>query len=248
MKRILIAFLFAALATICWADDSMDAIQQQLNDHITKRADIAARSDKQDAKASDIKFVYDAWVKQSAKYKDDLAEYNAKNTEVKRQYELLQPALDNYKQRLAQHNANQCTEVCTNGSCDGKCAWYTAEKNQLDNNRAQLQQAYAPLDAQAQQLQSTAQYLDTTASQLDTIQAGLQKDLATWKQAETDLKAEWDANEAEIARLQALLAKLKGENDACFAKIPPACQMNPLLDDKCEQMHAACGKLFDGNK
>lgn len=255
MKRVLVALLFAVLSTVCWADDSIDAIQQQINQHVAQRADIAKRSDVQDAKAADIKFVYDAWQKQSAKYNQDLAEYNGKVTELGRNYELLRPASENYAQRVNAHNANQCTEKCTNGSCDGSCAGYTAEKNQLDNNKAQLQEAFAPLDARKAQLDSDKGYLDQTADKLNTIQQGLQSDIPAWKAAETQLKAEWDANEAEIARLQAMLAQLKGENAECFAKIPPACQNpavgpdgKPILDQNCEQMHAACAKMFDGNR
>lgn len=255
MKRVIVALLFAVLSTVCWADDSIDAIQQQLNDHVAQRADIAKRSDVQDAKAADIKFVYDAWKKQSAQYGTDLDAYKSKVTELKRNYDLLAPAAENYAQRVNAHNANQCTEKCTNGSCDGSCAGYTAEKNQLDNNKAQLQQAFAPLDARAAQLESDRSFLDQTASKLDTIQTGLAQDVAAWKAAETQLKAEWDANEAEIARLQAMLAQLKGENAECFAKIPPACQNpaigpdgKPILDQNCEQMHAACAKMFDGNR
>lgn len=249
-KNVILAVLLfsvAALGQTTGAD--LDAIQQQLNTHINQRADIAARSDTQDKVADNIKFVYDAWTKQSAKYKTDLDAYNTKNVDVMHQFEVLKPSLDNFSERMRTHNANQCVEKCTQGGgCDGSCGWYERERVQLDENQAQLKSAYAPLDAQAAQLTTDKGYLDQTAGKLDQIAEGLQKDIPAWKQAEADLKTEWDANEAEIARLQAMLSKLKGENDACFAKIPPACQMNPLLDDKCEQMHAACGKMFDGNR
>lgn len=248
MKNLFVVLLLLVSASIAWGDSSIDAIQQQLNEHIAKRADIAARSDAQDKKADDIKFVFDAYKKADAQYTQDLAAHNAKVTELKRGYELLAPAAENYSQRVDAHNAHQCVEKCTNNSCDGSCAWYEAERSQLDANKASLQAAYAPLDAQGNQLNTEKSYLDQTAQKLDTIQSQLQPDIAAWKAAEAALKAEWDANEADIVQLQAMLAKLKGENDVCFSKIPPACQMNPLLDDKCEQLHAACGKLFDGNR
>lgn len=243
MVALLVVFTVAASA------QTIDEIQQQLNDHITKRADIAARGDVQDKKAEDIKFVYDAWVKQSASYKEQLDTFNTKNADVVHQYNVLKPSLDNFTERMKAHNTTQCVEKCTQGGgCDGTCGWYERERIQLEQNQAQLKEAYAPLDAQAEQLESTKKFLDEFAGKLDIIGDGLSKDIPAWKQAEADIKTDWEANEAEIARLQALLAKLKGENDTCFAKIPPACQMNPLLDDKCEQMHAACGKMFDGNK
>jgi chromosome segregation ATPase len=250
MKRITLFVLVILFASIAWCQTpgDADALQQQLNQHIAQRADINKRVDLSDAKEADIKFVIGTYQKALAKHNEEYDAYQAKYTEVQRGYELLAPAAENYSQRVDAHNAHQCVEKCTGNSCDGSCAWYEQEKAQLDSNKAQLQAAYAPLDAQGRDLKQTYDYLSTTASQLAEIKSKALADIEAWKTTATALKAEWDANEEAIQRLEGELAKLKGENDACFSKIPPACQVNPLLDDKCEQMHAACGKLFDGNK
>ena len=243
-----LALLFCGCFAFASSADDINQIQGQLNADFTKQAALVTVSSTQDKKADDIKFVYDAYTKTKAKYDQDLTAYNTKAAEVMRGYQLLQPSVENYSQRVQSHNAHQCTETCRNGSCDGSCAWYTNERIQLDANKAQLQQAAAPLDAQASQLQTDKGYLDQTFEKLNLIQQGVKSDVAAWKAAQEKLKADWLANEAEIAALQATLAKVKGENDACLAKIPPACQISPLLDDQCEKMHAACGRMFDGNR
>ncbi len=259
MKRfalLLCTILFAVGLFAQTTGDQINALQQQIDARVAKRADFKAASDAQDAKASDIKFVYEAWQKQSAKYDQDLAAYNAKYTEVARGYQLLEPAAENYKQRVSQHNANQCTEKCVNGSCDGSCAWYNSEKAQLDANKAQLEQAYAPLEARASQLQNDKGYLDQTADKLNTIQQGVRTSVATWKEAEERLKSAFLDNEAEITRLQDMIARLRGSYNNCILNIPKECDKpnatlpngDPLLNGKCEEMHAACGRMFDGNK
>jgi hypothetical protein len=249
MKRISAVILFVALACTFGLAQTIDEIQQQLTEHIAARVPLAARGNVLDKKADQISFVYDAFVKQSAVQTQELAAYDAKNADVAHRMAVIQPSLDNWTQRLNYHNANKCTEHCTQGGgCDGSCAGYERERVQLEQNQAALKEAMAPITALANEVDAQHDHLVITSGQLAEIQAGLQKDVPAYKAAEAALKADWDANEAAIARLQAQLAKYKGENDACFAKIPPACQVNPLLDDQCEKMHAACGKMFDGNR
>ena len=249
MKRILAALLFAIMIPMMGrADDKIHEIQKELNAHFAKRADFDATEKTLTAKASDITFAYDAWVKQSAVQQQEVGTLSGKVKELGRQNDLLKPALDNFDQRVNAHNAHKCTEKCSNGHCDGSCAWYTAEKAQLDADMAQLQAAYAPLDRQTAELQNEQTQLNKNGDLLDQIRKNVHTDAANWNEAEAQLKASRDANEAEITRLQVKLAKLRGENSDCFSKIPSACQMNPLLDDQCEEMHAACGKSFDGNR
>jgi chromosome segregation ATPase len=257
MKHVLAVFalLFCGCLAFASTADDINQIQNQINTDVAKRADMVTRSNAQDKKADDIKFVWNAYTKAKTQYDSDVTNFNNKSNEVKRGFELLEPSIENYKERVNAHNARQCVEQCTNGSCDGSCGWYTAEKNQLDNNLQQLKQAEAPLDAAANQLQSDKSYLDQTYEKLNTIYQGVQSGIAQWKADELALKAEWEANEAEIAKLQAMLAQLQGENMDCFAKIPPACQNpeigpdgKPILDQNCERMHAACGRMFDGNR
>lgn len=206
-------------------------------------------------KENQITFVGDAYDKQKANYDQEVAAFNQKQDNVNRQYELLKPSLDNYSQRVNAHNANQCTEKCVNGSCDGSCAGYVAEKNQLDANKAQLEQAYAPVDAAAQQLQSQRDNLAQTHEKLETIRTGLNDEIESWKGKVAQLKAEWDEHSAKIAALEAKLAALYGSVNSCTQDIPVECDKpaigpdgKPILDQNCEQMHAACAKMFDGNR
>lgn len=250
MKNVLavLALLFCGCLAFASPADDIANIQNRISTDVAKRADMVQTSNAQDKKADDIKFVYNAYTKAKAQYDSSLQTYTTNVEEVKRGFDLLAPSLENYNQRVNQHNANQCTETCTNGRCDGSCAWYNAEKNQLGNNKQQIENVAAPLRQRAAQLENDKNYLDQTYDKLNTIYQGVQSDVAAWTAKEQQLKADWLANEAEISTLLADLARLKGENNDCLAKIPPACQINPLLDDKCEQMHAACGRMFDGNR
>jgi chromosome segregation ATPase len=208
-------------------------------------------------KENQIDFVGAAYDKQEANYEQELAAHNQKSADIKRQYQLLEPSLENYKQRLAQHNGNQCTEKCVNGSCDGSCAWYTAEKNQLDNNRSQLEQALAPVNAANDQLQSDAANLQQTHEKLEEIRTNLNSEIDGWKGRIAQLKADWDEHQAQIAKLNAQLAILYGSVNNCMQEVNATqeCQRpaigpdgKPILNQNCERMKAECGKMFDGNR
>jgi DNA repair ATPase RecN len=129
--------------------------------------------------------------------------------------------------RVKHHNANVCTESCSNGHCDGSCGWYNKEKAALDSEKAQLEENRNLLN----------QIRDKASS--DTLQ---------WTGKAKALLSKIDENDARIEDLQNKLADLRKRYDTCRGSIPANCAVNPhVLDDKCERMHAACGKLFDGN-
>jgi chromosome segregation ATPase len=205
-------------------------------------------------KDNQITFVSQAYDKQEAQLQQDSAAFEQKAGNLKRQYDLLQPALDNYNQRVQAHNDHQCTET----NHDGSCGWYTAEKAQLDNNAAQLQQAYAPLDQQKAQLQQDKAYLDQTQEKLETIRTNLNNEIESWKGKVAQLKADWEQHEAQLAQLQAQLAILYGSVNNCMTEVyatNPGCEKpaygpdgKPITDQNCERMKAECSKMFDGNR
>jgi len=200
------------------------------------------------AKRNENKKAYELLTQTAADIKDGFAtldKYTAKYQSDKTAYDLnlaaYSTAAGELNSALDSHNANRCTAPSDN---PGVCAAYNAEADRLNARRAQLQPTKDSLD-------QTKAFLDTTVGQLRELQSVMQ---AKYEKFAADAKA-YDAqnneNEAKIKALadrwNALMGKLKGNNDACFAQIPPACQVNPLLDDKCEKMHAACGAMFDGN-
>jgi chromosome segregation ATPase len=202
-----------------------------------------------------IDFVGAAYDKAEANYEQEAAAFQQKVAEVKHQEAILAPSIDNYNQRVNAHNANQCTEKCTNGSCDGSCAWYTAEKAQLDANQAQLQAAAAPINAQKEQLSSEASNLQQTAEKLGEIRTNLNSEIASWKSRVAELKAQWEDHQAKIAALEAELSALYGSVNSCLADIPVECDKpaigpdgKPILNQNCENMKAQCSKMFDGNR
>jgi chromosome segregation ATPase len=258
MKRTLFVSLCTLiLAVSAFAQDKAAQIADVKNQISTLENETPGMLKKLDVLKADkenIAFVSSAYDKQEAKYEQDVAAFTTKAQNLGRQYELLKPALDNYNQRVAAHNANQCVEK----NHDGSCAWYTAEKNQLDNNQAQLQQAYAPLDAQKAQLQTEQSYLNQTHEKLETIRTQLNSDIDSWKGKIESLKSDWDAHEAKMAQLEAKLAALYGDNQSCMAEVQrtPECDKpnavgpdgKPLLNGKCEEMVARCRRMFDGSK
>jgi len=258
MKRIAIT-LFALLLVIpAFSQDKAAQIADVKNQIAALENDTPAMLDRlktlNTEKDNQITFVGQAYDKQEAQYQQDVAAFEQKAGNLKRQYDLLQPALDNYNQRVAAHNANQCTET----NHDGSCGWYTAEKNQLDANEAQLRQAYAPLDQQKAQLQSDKSYLDQTQEKLETIRTGLNDEIASWKGKVAQLKADWEEHEAQLAKLNAELAILYGSVNNCMTEVyttNPGCERpaygpdgKPILDQNCERMKAECSKMFDGNR
>jgi chromosome segregation ATPase len=258
MKRIASLSLFCLLLTsICWGQDKASQIADVKNQIATLEGETPAMLTKLNALATEkdnqITFVGDAYDKQEAQLQQDDAALAAKITELKRHYDLLAPAVDNYQQRVVAHNAHQCTEH----NNDGSCGWYTAEKNQLDAQKAQLEQAYAPLDAQKAQLNGEYTNLQETHAKLETIRVNLNNEVADWKGRVAQLKADWDAHVQKITALEAKLAALYGSADACMAeaKSSPTCERpaigpdgKPILNQDCERMVARCRSMFDGSK
>jgi chromosome segregation ATPase len=259
MKRLLLVVLALCLSGVCWADKASDIanIKNQINTLENETPAMLERlGTLKTEKENQIDFVSQAYDKQKAQFEQDATAFSQKANDLKRQYQLLEPALENYNQRVTAHNSRQCTETCTNGVCDGSCAWYTAEKAQLDANQAQLQQAYAPLDSQKAQLATQQSYLEQTSEKLETIRTGLNDEIASWKSKIQQLQAEWEEHQKKIAALQQQLAAIYGSVNQCLADIPVECERpridpatgKPVLDQNCEIMKADCSKMFDGNR
>lgn len=218
MKSLLLSFLLLlALSTPLFAKslgDQINAIQKDLNNKIALRTVYKQKAAALVKKKDNIKFAYDAFEKQSAIHQQSITEY---------------------EMEVTRHNNNQCAKKCVNGSCDGSCTCYNAEKNRLDHKRAQI---------------------ETKASLLDQIRDNMSRDTADWT-AQTDrLIAEFAHNKAAIVRLQDQLAKLRRQYDICRGSIPVECDRpdavradgKPLLNGQCKHMHAVYGQIFDDNR
>lgn len=222
MKRTLpvllgLALATMALATMAWGDtigDQIKAANKELSDKQDALAGVAGKIKAHAQKMDDIK-----WAAQ----------------QYKNQRERLNGEMDVVSQKIAQHNANQCTEKCVNGKCDGSCQWYRDKAVALNSEGAQLNAQSAQLD----------QIRDTVSSQ--TVE---------WVKTAKDLTAEYDRLQGIIDKLQAQLSDLRGQYDQCRGSIPLNCDApdavdkngKPLLNGACEKMHSRCGKMFDGNK
>jgi chromosome segregation ATPase len=261
MKSLIAFVLLLCCAIPAFSDDKSQQIADVKNQIAALEGETPAMLDKLNAlkteKENQIDFVGQAYDKQKAQFEQEAAQFQQAAEANKRQYQLLQPSLDNYNQRVAAHNAHQCTEKCTQNGCDGSCAWYTAEKNQLDQNKTQLEQAYAPVDAEAARLKEQAGYLQQTGEKLETIRTGLNNEVASWKDRVAQLKSDWEAHQQKLAQLEAQLAALYGSAEACMAeaKSSPTCQQpaygpdgKPILNQDCERMVAKCRSMFDGSK
>lgn len=261
MKSITLSILCLLLASICWGQDKAAQIADIKNQITALENDTPAllqqlgklKTEREDK----IDFVGAAYDKQKGLLEAEMTVFTQKVADVKHQEAVLQPALDNYDQRVAAHNAHQCTEKCTNGSCDGTCAWYTAEKNQLEANKAQLESAAAPINAAKAQLQEQGSSIVARSEQLETIRTNLNDEIDSWKGRVDALKAQWEDHKAKIVTLEAQLAALYGDVQSCMteAKSSPTCQKpaigpdgKPILDQDCERMVARCRSMFDGSK
>ncbi len=253
MRRTALTLLACLLAAAAFCQDKAAQIanlEAQLNAVQATYAPIEQRLKALDVDRSNNQFAADAYKKYNAKYSDDVNSFNNQQDEVNRQQDMLNTSVVNYKQRLAQHNANKCVQVAGSGTCN----WYNNEADQLNANQAQIAQAQTVLDQSNRSLDTQRQSLVTTKSQLDTIWNQGKANDDKYVAAMDQLKADYRASRAKELELQRQLAILKGDRAACFKAIPPACQNpavgpdgKPILDQDCERMHAACGKMFDGN-
>ncbi len=233
MKRTsILVSLMLLLATVGFAQsikDQLAGLTAQAAPLLAQREANKATLKTLDQTLSDINFGFDTLTKYVAKYKTDKDAYDVDLGGYTPAAAALNTALDS-------HNANRCQG---NG-----CGWYDQEAANLNARRDQLQ-------VQKNSLDQRKQFLDTTLGQLRELKGVMDAKYDKYQADANAFNAQNKANEEKLQGLitqwNALVAKLRGNNDACFAKIPPACQVNPLLDDKCEQMHAACGRMFDGN-
>jgi chromosome segregation ATPase len=258
MKRALVILFCMLVSSFCWADKAQDIanVKAQIAALENETPAMLDRvSDLKKEKENQIDFVGQAYDKQEAQYEQQVAAHNQKDAEVAHQLAIYKPSEDNYNERVAAHNARSCTEKCYNGQCDGSCAWYTAEKNQLDANKAELEREYAPIRQAVQELQQDSTYLQETHEKLETIRTGLNDEIANFKAKVAQLQADWDAHTQKMAQLQAQLAALYGSVNDCLRDIPAECQQpaygpdgKPILNQNCEDMKAQCSKMFDGNK
>ena len=148
----------------------------------------------------------------------------------KKQSARLQNDINDLNMRIQQHNNNRCTETCdqNGGNCTHNCGAYNAESASLNNEAASLQQQ---------------------GQQLDQIQQTVTQQSQEWVAETKELLVENDRLTALIANIQSRLADLRGQYDQCRGSIPVTCDApnDPILNEKCEKMHASCGRLFDGN-
>lgn len=170
-----------------------------------------------------------------AQKKDDLefgvAAFNKQSTSFEEQSNAWQQRADAYRAAVSQHNNNQCTAPADN---PGVCSAYNAEAGRLNAQKAALT--------------SEADGLDRTGALLNQLRQTITDETMKWAENVKRLNAEWDDNEANIQRLQEKLTQLQRQYETCRGSIPPDCQVRNVLNDKCEIMHATCGRIFDGNR
>ena len=210
-------------------------------------------------KKDDIDFAWAAAQKQEGVLLKEVDDFKMRKDALSARYDALKPQLDSYNAAVTAHNDHQCTEKCSNGSCDGSCAWYNAEKQRLDSQKASLEAAYAPLDAQTEKMKTEFQQLQTNAGLIEQIKQNVYNDTQTWAANIKGFKARVDENEGQIDSLTKLIARLlelKTKYETCVRAIPPECDRpdvigpdgKPILNTHCEQAKAQCSTLFDGNR
>jgi chromosome segregation ATPase len=250
MVALLVVFSVAAHADDI--DAQIIAAQTSLTQHMTKRVTMTAQWPAFEQKKSDIEFAYAALVKQAPIVKQEAEEIGAKQRNIDAQYDSLKSAVAQLQADGARHNANSCTEKCTQNSCDGSCAWYNNEKAALEQRQANLNQQIQSVNAANQENDNQRQTVKKSAEDLQVIQDKVSADTLQWTADVKQFKADWEDNEAQITVLQNTLARLKQiktQVDGCMRSIPTECD-NPATTElvtRCEKMHAACGKMFDGN-
>lgn len=250
MKRVLAAFLFVALASVCWGQtpgDEVNTVSQQLSAARAKRADFGAQGKVLDAKKGDIQFAYDAWVKGTAVHKEELATYNRAISQLDEEGNRVAAQRSDLGARTDAHNGNRCTAPEDN---PGACNWYNNEASALNAEKSQVDASFAALLARKTDLDGQADTLNGNADKLDQIIKQVSADTLDWVAKQKQLLADWDDNERQIKHLEELLNVLKSQFGACTDAIPAECERpdSQLLNDKCAKMHAACGQIFDGNR
>jgi len=249
-----VACLMTLAAHADTIDDQINAAQSSLNDHLAKREALTNQWPAFEQKKSDIEFAYAAYQKQAPIVKQEIAAWTQKEDSCAAQFAAYVPALNQLEADGTRHNNTSCTEKCDqNGSCDGTCAWYEAERQALEQRQATLKAQVAPILAQKAELEKEGDTLQQSAKDLDTIMDNVSAQTLQWTADVKQFKADWDDNEAQIQVLQNTLARLKQIKtavDSCTRSIPAECEApnTPYWVGQCAKMHADCGRIFDGNQ
>jgi chromosome segregation ATPase len=164
------------------------------------------------------------------------------------------------QQQIAQHTANRCYYPPDN---PGACAGYDQQSNALNNELANIKAeaaaidaAAAPLNAQNVELTASGNALNDEGARVNADKAmidqqgqNLDAAIKAYKDRLATLNAEiekhnhaWQENEAKIARILADLKAVGVQVDDCN---------NALKDTRegaLENIHAVCGRMFDGNR
>ena len=259
MKRIWILPILALLCT-CFSfadsiDDQINAAQTSLTGKLEKRETMTKQWPTFEQRKSDIEFAYAAYQKQAPLVKQEITDWTQKENTCAAQFQAYVPALNQLEADGTRHNNTSCTEKCDqNGNnCDGTCAWYTAEKNALEQRQATLKAQVAPILAQKAELEQEGDTLKKSSDDLDQIIDTVQAQTLKWTADVKQFKADWDDNEAQITVLQNTITRLqqiKKALDDCTRSIPAECEApnTPYWVGQCATMHAACGRIFDGNQ
>jgi peptidoglycan hydrolase CwlO-like protein len=252
MLTLLVVFTTAARADDL--QDQINAATQSLNEHVAKRDTLMGEGKALVTRKDNNDFAYSALVKQAPIVSQEIDQIGAHQKAIDSKYDALKEQVADLQAAGNKHNSISCTEKCTQGGgCDGSCAWYTAEKNQLESRQAQLNTEIESVNSENANLDTQRQTVKQSAQDLVEIQTKCESEAAAIQAAAQQLTAEWDENERQIqvyANTIKRLQQIKDANDSCMRSIPSECDSpnTPALVTKCEQMHASCGKMFDGNR
>jgi chromosome segregation ATPase len=224
-------------------DEAVARIQAELKQHLNLRLDLQGQFKKYAQKEDDIKWAYEQYKKQSDVLEGQKNELKQRAQVLASKYEVLEPQKAALEAKFNEHNSHPCYYSEKNPH---ECDAYDAEAKQLKDAQAVLNAKYEPLNKSKQAIINEGDGLDKNGELLEQIRQNVSNQTFAWAQDVKHLKGNWDDNEAAITRLQTELAHAK---DECIKSIPAYCDKpdNPNLNAKCERMHAACGRAFDGN-
>jgi DNA repair exonuclease SbcCD ATPase subunit len=152
-----------------------------------------------------------------------------------------------------QHNANKCYYPPDNPSA---CAAYDAEAHRQDAEAAQLGQerAYlttentriwgdsARLTAEADRVNADKARVDAQGQNLNDAIAAYKKRAADFNARKDKHNADWEANQAKIARILSDLKQIGVQVGNCENAL------KDTRDGALENIHSVCGSMFDGNR
>ena len=161
--------------------------------------------------------------------------------------------LNVHQQWASQHNANQCHYPEGN---PGVCAAYSAEAAQIDQDAAQIRAESASINASSEALNQEAASINAEAERINADKAQVDQQGQNLNAAIADYRAnvaEYQAkadrhnqalaeNEAKFARILADLKAIGKQTDDCTNAL------KDTRDGALENIHAVCGRMFDGNR